>query len=424
MRPDCPLEERILILAPAGANAKTTVDVLERSGFSCLAVEDISQFCRYLAQEAGAAIILNERLSADDITCIRDVLQNQPPWSNLPLILLTHQRTADLSTLKMFGSHQNITALGLPIHTDVLIGLVRSLLEMRRRQYENRDLINELQRTRDELLRLKSMLETKNKELESIIGIVSHDLRAPIVNIQGFGSEMGADCKTLQTLFSGIMDEDAEKDIRRILENNLPESLHYIQTSAEAMNNLVVTLIEVARAGLSPTKPEKLDMNELMAEIFKNLKMKFREAHVAYDFRQLPDCFADRTQVTQIFTNLLDNAVKYLDPARPGQICVEGALQAGGSLYWVSDNGIGISPQDQQIIFEPYYQLKEKAAGGMGLGLATVKKMVDRNNGTIWVLSEKDKGSTFYVALPAVDISRTDAGMDCTRCQHEQTQVN
>lgn len=394
-------KDRVVILAPAGPNAKTVTEVLDRCGFSCLQVDSVRQFCESLDQEIGAAIVLTENTSRENIACIRDYLQNQPTWSDLPLILLTRQTPADVSATEIFGSHQNITILELPIHTALLIGLVKSSLLARRRQYENRDLIDQLQRTRDELLSVKDKVENKNKELESIIGIVSHDLRAPIVNIQGFSSEMAMDCKTLQTLFSQYNDKSAHDNISRILQYSLPESVQYIQTSAKAMNNLVVTLTEVARAGLAPVKPEKLDMNELVADIIENLKMKFRKAQVSYGFESLPECFADRTQVTQIFSNLLDNAVKYLDPNRPGEICVQGKRQEDSSLYSVSDNGIGISLKDQQIIFEPYYQLKEKASGGVGLGLATVKKMIDRNNGKIWVISEKGKGSTFYVALPS-----------------------
>lgn len=263
--------------------------------------------------------------------------------------------------------------------------------------------IHELKQARDSLAVLKADLENKNKEMESIIGIVSHDLRAPLVNIQGFSHEIKTDCKALDTVLSHIpVEKDIEKQVDELLHHNIPESLQYIETSSNAMNNLVVTLVEVARAGLAPTRPERLNMSELMTLIVENLKIKFKEADVAYDIiLPLPDCLADRTQVTQIFTNLLDNAVKYLDPSRRGQICVEGTPQAGGVLYWVSDNGIGIPSDQQEKIFEPYYQLKEKASGGVGMGLATVKKLIDRNNGKIWLISEKGKYSIFYVALPA-----------------------
>ncbi|MCE5185684.1 MAG: PAS domain-containing sensor histidine kinase [Planctomycetaceae bacterium] len=262
--------------------------------------------------------------------------------------------------------------------------------------------IHELKQAQETLAQLKANLESKNKEMESIIGIVSHDLRAPLVNIQGFSHEIQMDCRVLDEALSKVsIAEDLERQMEKILRRKIPESLHYIQASSDAMNHLVRTLVEVSRAGLAPTKPEVIDMNELIHGVLESIKIKFKEADVEYDIIALPDCFADRTQITQVFTNLLDNAVKYLDPFRRGQICVEGTLQAGGVLYWVSDNGIGIPPEQLDKIFEPYYQLKEKASGGIGMGLATVKKLVERNEGKIWVVSEKGQYSIFYVALPA-----------------------
>ena len=189
--------------------------------------------------------------------------------------------------------------------------------------------------------------------------------------------------------------------MHRFFHDDIPQSLRFIQSSAEAMDNLAVSLVSVARAGLEAISPEQLDMNEILRKVLASIQFKFKQNNISYDIdANLPSCFADKTQITQIFTNLLDNAVKYLDPNRPGQICVRFEINAHHAMYSVSDNGIGILPQDQEKIFDPYYQLHEKAAGGIGLGLATVKRMVDRNNGKIWVYSEKDKGATFYVALP------------------------
>lgn len=262
--------------------------------------------------------------------------------------------------------------------------------------------IHELKQAHDTLDLLKTDLENKNRELASIISIVSHDLRAPLVNIQGFSHELQMDYKAVDTLLAKVpVERKVQMQLDQLLCQNIPEYLQYIETSSEAMNNLLRSLTETARAGLTPVKPEVIDMEALLYKTLESIKIKFKKAYVTYDVTTLPDCFADRMQTAQIFTNLLDNAVKYLDPSRPGWICIEGTPQADGILYSVSDNGIGIPTEYIDRIFEPYYQLKEKAAGGIGMGLATVKKLVDRNNGKIWVISEKGKYSTFYVALPA-----------------------
>lgn len=266
---------------------------------------------------------------------------------------------------------------------------------------ETDNLTEELERTRRALEQARQKLESREKEMDSLIGIVSHDLRAPIINIQGFSSEIERDCQTLQSLLFDIeLDPQTRSAVDKLIYKSIPESLQYVRASSETMNGLVRTLVETARAGLAPTHPERLDMNELIEHVVQSIKIKFKEANVVFDILPLPECYADRTQVTQIFTNLLDNAVKYLDPNRRGEVCVEGIEQAGGVLYWVSDNGIGIADEDIDKIFEPFRQLKEKVSGGVGMGLVTVKKMVERNNGKIWVISEKGNHSIFYVALP------------------------
>ncbi|MCE5184786.1 MAG: PAS domain S-box protein [Planctomycetaceae bacterium] len=262
--------------------------------------------------------------------------------------------------------------------------------------------ITERKSYEDKLQCYREQLENKNKELESIIGIVSHDLRAPLVNIRGFSNELKMDCQAVDTLLTQVpVEQTLETQIDKLLHKNIPECLQYIQTSSDAMNNLVRTLVETARAGVLPLKPEKLNMNLIIKKILASIEMKAKKTGVSYGIEDLPECFADSKQVEQIFRNLLDNAIKYLDRARPGQICIGGTLQADAALYWVADNGIGISPEHQEKIFEPYYQLKEKAAGGLGMGLVTVKRMVEHNGGTIWVMSEKGKGTTLYVKLPA-----------------------
>ena len=263
--------------------------------------------------------------------------------------------------------------------------------------------ITKRKKAQEELLAFKNKLEEKNKELESVIGIVSHDLRSPLVNVKGFASEIKRDCVlAVSTLKNETSCEKALSRLAPVFEESIPESVKFIDSSAQSMNNLVDSLVQVTRAGLAAIKPEQLDMNEIMRNVFSSIEFKLKQSNVSYDKDyNLPPCYGDKTQITQIFTNLLDNAVKYLDPDRPGKISVSGRIQGQNSLYWVADNGIGIAPQDQKKIFDIYQQLHEKAAGGLGMGLNTVKRMVDRNNGKIWLNSEKGKGSTFYILLPS-----------------------
>lgn len=261
--------------------------------------------------------------------------------------------------------------------------------------------VDVFRRSQEELLELKNILESQKKELEGIISIVSHDLRAPLLNIRGFNDAIDVDCTAIRKLLSVV---DAPPDVRtklnEILDQNMPEAVAFISISADAMHNLVESLVKVARAGLVVPKPEPLDMNRLVQHVVASIRIKFKNTGATIDVTDLPPCFADRTHVTQVFTNLIDNAIKYLDPDRPGVICVEGMVENDHALYWVSDNGIGIAPDYEQKVFDIFYRIDGKTGGGEGIGLSVVKRMVERNAGRIWLMSEKDKGSNFFVALP------------------------
>ena len=251
-----------------------------------------------------------------------------------------------------------------------------------------------------QLLQVQYNLENKSKELETIVGIVSHDLRGPLLNVRGFNAIIKSNCEILLNLIaSADLDDAAKKNFEDIINQNLVESTHFIDASADAMNRLAESLVKVARAGLVVPKPEVLDMANMLKGIVASIQIKFKKAGIRFDLKNLPPCYADKTHVMQIFTNLLDNAVKYMDPSRAGEICVQGAIDRDLALYWVSDNGIGMSPDEEGKIFDLFYQIKGKAPGE-GIGLATAKRMIERNNGRIWVLTEKGVGSNFFVGLP------------------------
>ncbi|MCE5185609.1 MAG: PAS domain S-box protein [Planctomycetaceae bacterium] len=258
-----------------------------------------------------------------------------------------------------------------------------------------------LQQSRRKLLDLKEQLESKNKEMESIIGTVSHDLRSPLVSIQGFSKEIQLSIETVQRLLrQAHLSEPPAAQIDSIFSRDISEFLTFIKTSASAMDRLVKSLVKVARIGMAELNPEEIDMDELVSNVTGAMGFAIKQAGVNLDVQPLPDCFADIQQITQVFANLLDNAIKYRQPDRLGRIRVHGETEGDCSVYIVQDNGIGIAPEYQEKVFNLFDRISQQP-GGEGIGLAMVKRMVERNGGCVHLSSIPGQGTVFKIYLPA-----------------------
>ena len=143
-----------------------------------------------------------------------------------------------------------------------------------------------------------------------------------------------------------------------------------------------------------------MNMNKMLADVARSMEYQIKEASVTLKIKRLPPCSGDASQINQVFSNLLDNAIKYLDDSRPGVIRISGEIKDNHSVYCVEDNGTGIATAYQDKIFEMFHQLEPEKRSGEGLGLTIVRRILDRHNGKIWVESEPAKGSKFYVSLP------------------------
>lgn len=259
-----------------------------------------------------------------------------------------------------------------------------------------------LERSRRRLIELKEQLENKNREMESIIGTVSHDLRSPLVSIQGFSREIQLSIENAaRTIATYNLTEAQLGPLELIFDREIPEFLGYIKASAQAMDQLVKSLVKVARAGMAQLDPEMLDMDELLSNVTGAMGFAIKEAQIELDLQPLPDCYADRQQVTQIFANLLDNAIKYRKLDQAGSIKVYGCKQGELSCYMVEDNGIGIPPEFQDKVFNLFDRVPGQGKGE-GIGLAMVKRMAERNNGHVRLDSQPGQGTCFYVCLPSL----------------------
>jgi signal transduction histidine kinase len=248
-------------------------------------------------------------------------------------------------------------------------------------------------------------LAQKNQENELFVYSVSHDLRSPLVNLQGFSQELDLTCRDLRRLLDAPeVPAAVRKKALALLDDNAAEATHYIQTAVSRLGRIIDALLRLSRAGRVEYRPQEVDVGAVVGRVVDALRGSIAAHEAEVVVGHLPPCWGDPTAVEQIFANLLGNAVVYLDPARPGRVEVGGtAANDGESLqtYFVRDNGLGIPPEHLKGIFSAFQRLHADVAAGEGVGLALVRRVVERHGGKIWVESAAAAGSTFYVALPA-----------------------
>ncbi|WP_161569186.1 PAS domain S-box protein [Candidatus Oscillochloris fontis] len=248
---------------------------------------------------------------------------------------------------------------------------------------------------------LSRELARKNRELEQIVYVTSHDLRSPLVNVQGFSRELQATLDDLSQQLATLAMPDAQRDmINLLIKDEIPESLHYILNGVSRMDTLLKGLLRLSRLGRKDLSIETLDIQRMVHETLNALDFEIKQAGVQVNLHPLPACRGDAMQVSQIFANLINNALKYLDPNRPGEITISATKSKGMVVYCIADNGMGLAPEHQEKIFELYYRLDPAHSEGEGLGLTIVRTIVDRHSGWIKVESTLGVGSQFFVALP------------------------
>jgi PAS domain S-box-containing protein len=257
--------------------------------------------------------------------------------------------------------------------------------------------ITEYKRTQETREHLTNELQRKNEELESILYVASHDLRSALVNVQGFSHELEESYKIILERCDRMQ---LDKESSYALKEAIPEALGFIISSITKIDSILTGLLRLSRLGRQSPVINRLDMNELAASVIASLQYKLRTSEASVTAENLPACRGDSTLIDQVFSNLIDNAIKYRDPARQLQIKISGAIRNSCSVYCVEDNGTGIAEQHQEKIFEPFHRLEPEKTAGEGIGLSIVKRIVEMHNGAVWVESKCGEGSRFYVKLP------------------------
>jgi two-component system, sensor histidine kinase len=364
-------EQRLLVLTPTGRDSRLAVDLLKRYGFNAVSCDSTEQLCRELGSEIGALIVADEALTPELVVQMSSVLENQPPWSDAPVVILTRRQMVG-NTAHSFPSlyrRANVTVLERPIKTEILVSVVRNVLSARQRQYEVRSLLNSL--------------EQKVQERDRFLAMLAHELRNPLSVISN----------SLH-----LLNQSGE------MKRSRPLELATRQTNI--IERLLDDLLEVARFanGKIALEKENVALSTVIGDAVEACRRNLlqKRQHFTPNLTREFIVNGDRTRLTQLFSNLLTNASKYTP--EDGQIDIHCEIHDSNVDVIIKDNGIGIKPELLAHLFEPFVQGDqgvERSQGGLGLGLALAKAIAELHGGSIQAISAGiGRGSEFTVELP------------------------
>lgn len=253
-------------------------------------------------------------------------------------------------------------------------------------------------RYNDSIQKLNTELVEKNKEMEQFVYVTSHDLRSPLVNIQGFTKVLADNCLSIkESLSEEISYTDFKNKIISQFKEDIDESLKYIELSTRKMDALLNGLLKLSRMGRIVPNVKNVDMNMLVKDVVNSFEFQIMKKNIQVHISDLHDCMADEALTSQVFSNLLDNAIKYNDKKIP-TIKISSRKEKNKVIYCIEDNGPGIPEKYYSKVFEIFQRLNASVSGE-GLGLSIVNKIIEKHNGRIWIESVVNKGTKFFIEI-------------------------
>jgi len=384
---ETPKPDIILISAPIGADAANLSTVLARAGHAPRICRSVEEVVAGLTLDCGAVIFTEEALSRELKLALARIFEGQPPWSDIPVILLSTAGPANLGpalAAELRGARRSITLLDRPLRAATLLAALDTLLAARHRQYEVRDLLHERDallssletRVAERTAELKQMVE----EMEGFSYSVSHDLRSPLRSLAGYAQALQEDYG--QALPPGAR-LYCEKMIR----------------AAQRMDNLTQDVLAYTRVARCEMAITPVDLDSLLTEVIEQYPSLVSVAGSIRIHRPLGYVQGHVPSLIQCFSNLLGNAVKFVPDGRVPHVEVRATLRGSRRHVSVRDNGIGVDANDHERIFRMFERAAGKKIPGTGIGLAIVKKAVERMGGRVGVFSVAGQGSEFWIEL-------------------------
>jgi signal transduction histidine kinase/CheY-like chemotaxis protein len=381
-------EERVLILAPTGRDAALTCLMLRGGGLTAEVCRTVGDLCASVADTAGAIVIAEEALPPAAVQRLVMTLDAQPPWSDIPLIVLAGGEftTSSLRPLNLLGPLRNVMVLERPVRRLILLRSVEVALRARRRQYEMRAQLKERAQLLDRERAARAIAESMNRAKDEFLMTVSHELRTPLTAIYGWA----------RMLVTGQIHEEQKR-----------RAIEAIERNAQAQTQLVNDLLDVSRAisGKVRVDVRPIDIEAAIRAAIDAIQPAADAKGIQVDTDLDPEAgqiAGDGARLQQVVWNLLSNAIKFTP--RQGRVAIQLARKDAHVDIVVRDSGCGIAPEFVPFVFERFRQAEAgttRQYGGLGLGLAIVRHLVELHGGTVTAESHGvGHGATFRVRLP------------------------
>jgi len=254
-------------------------------------------------------------------------------------------------------------------------------------------------------------LRQLNADMEAFTYITSHDMRSPLVNLKGFSHELQIALDQLRHVLDGQKKKIAApawQQLETLLRHDIPESLGFIGNAVDRMDTLTTAILDLSRIGKIAYRETPVDSRAIFEKCLGAQSYEITAKKVETRIGDLPVLMTDAVALEQIFSNLLDNAVKYLVPGRPGLIEIGCRETARDYIFSLRDNGRGIDPADSDRVFNIFRRARNAGdVRGLGIGMAYVKASLRKMSGAIWFESELGAGTAFYVSLPRKPLTET-----------------
>jgi signal transduction histidine kinase len=381
-------DRRVLLLPPTARDGEASRALLASAGIDCFLCPDLQHLCGETTAGAAALIIPEETVSADTSDRLGHLIRQQPFWSDLPVIVLSRSGVESPAVGKALAQLGNVTVIERPVRISTLVSAVRVALRARERQYQARDYFAEQRRAEQMVREARDAAEAANRSKDQFLAVLSHELRTPLSPV---------------VLTVSAMQNDPA------LPDHLREDLAMVRRNIELETKLIDDLLDVSRvtSGKLRLRMEPVSVHDLLRYVLEvcAADLTFKHLTVRMDLAAAHDMvIGDPARLQQVFWNLLKNAIKFSPEGC--HIAVRTSNPAAGQvLVEVADVGMGIPPELMPRLFNAFEQGDPgitRQFGGLGLGLAISKAVIDLHGGTIVAHSDgRDRGSKFTISLAA-----------------------